>query len=400
MVEDEMQIAHYNLENTLILNPVENIPNLLGGTSYRDFEGLYITDKNRTDEERFDAKILFAGRQSLIDEVLNVYEKWKIMLGAKNISFRLFSGLNAHMSLFFSVGNPGDTVLLLPEEGGGHYATPGILQRMDYEIEFLPIDKNNHCINMDAAIELASKSKARFLFIDRSEGLNYENFESLCSAFKGYAVFDASQYLTNILFGDFRSPFDMGFDMIVSTVHKNFPGPQQAFICSKEADDPYWERLYDFLKSSVSNIHAANILSTGTILDHPLLPQYSKEMLETAEALEQKLVQLGSPVVIRNESLPRTHHLWIRSESQKKAMSVYQTLENLGIMTNYRKLPYNLGYGLRLGTAAATLQGLSSDNAMYLAKIISLVIEGKPVNKRQTSRFIRQTKESSKYGYC
>ena len=47
------------------------------------------------------------------------------------------------------------------------------------------------------------------------------------------SVFDASQYLVNVIVGDHPNPFDYGFDLVVSSVHKNFPGPQKALLATR-----------------------------------------------------------------------------------------------------------------------------------------------------------------------
>lgn len=385
-------------KSSLILNPVENLPGILLDDDMSDLEGLYITDKNRSDAEKLEAKILFGGRERLIEMVLETYDAWNRMLGSDEITFRVFSGLHAHMSIFQSIAALGDEVLLLPEQAGGHYATPGILQRLGLRVSFLPVDYANHAVDMDRAVEAAACSGARFLFVDRSEGLNYEGFSELCRAFAGYKIFDASQYLCNILFRNFESPFDMGFDMVVSTTHKNFPGPQHALVCVRDGGDGMWAPLTAFLKSVVSNIHAADIIRAGLILKHPLLPEYAREMLENAATLERLLLGACPEVIPCSEDGPRTHHLWIAFDGDGAAMAAFRKLERAGLLVNYRKLPYGIGYGLRMGTAAATLQGMNSDNAPILADAIAAAVHGETIDAGRVRETIADMKAKSKYG--
>ncbi len=393
----EMQIAK-ELKSSLILNPVENLPGILLNTSMSDLEGLYITDKNRSDADKLGANILFGGRERLIKMVLETHDAWNELLGSADITFRVFSGLHAHMSIFQSIASLGDEVLLLPEQAGGHYATPDILQRLGLRVSFLPVDYVNHAVDIDRAVEVAMHSRAKFLFVDRSEGLNYEDFSELCRSFTGYKIFDASQYLSNILFQNFENPFDMGFDMVVSTTHKNFPGPQHALICVRDNDDDMWASLMAFLKSTISNIHAADIIRAGLILKHPLLPGYASEMLENAATLERLLREICPAVIPCSESRPRTHHLWIGFDSNKAAMAAFNRLEHAGLLVNYRKLPYGIGYGLRIGTAAATLQGMNASNAPVLANAIAAATRGEAINTDRVREAIIEMKAKSKYG--
>lgn len=387
-----------NLHNTdIILNPVENIPLAFGDPSIARLQGLYITDKNRTDAERKNAKILFAGRDQHIQDVLSVYNLWKQALSAQDITMRPLSGLNAHLLMFLGLGNIGDKVMLLPEKGGGHFSTAKILNRLGYKIVSIPLDISKHTIDIPATIALQKKEQCKFLFIDRSEGLMYEDFTELCTMFNGYRIFDASQYLTNIIFGEFKSPFEMGFDMIISTLHKNFPGPQKALICTNDKERDEWKNLMNTLYDCVSNIHADKIIQSGIILQNPLLQLYSNDMLENAVSLEYFLKKQNVNVISRDKVYPATHHLWVVYPNKDCAYTAYKNLESCGILTNYRLLPYDIGYGLRLGTNCATIQGLSSQNVCEFAFYFAQSAAGKGTPS-DTRRFIYNMIQNSKYG--
>ena len=96
-------------------------------------------------------------------------------------------------------------------------------------------------------------------------------------------------------------------------------------------------------------------------------------MLENANILEDELAQQNVPIIRRkcDTQNPPTHHCWISLNSQKRAFNLYLTLERMGILTNYRMLPYNLGYGLRLGLSGATQSGLKKSDIPELARLIS-----------------------------
>ena len=112
----------------------------------------------------------------------------------------------------------------------------------------------------------------------------------------------------------------------------------------------------------MSNIHADKILQAGVIINHPMLETYSNEILSNALFLEQMLIE---------------HK----------------------ILTNYRLLPYALGYGLRLGTSCATIQGLTVDNIPQIVEYFSQALneEGDTEIIRE---YISQMIQQSKYDYC
>lgn len=359
----------------LILNPVENIPDLFHLERDSHIHGFYISDKYKNDEIVKNSKIGFSGRNMYSAKIHNIYDKWAQLLGAENLSMRLLSGLHAHIILFMGLGKIGDTVLLLPEDAGGHYATKKILERLGYHvIEMIP-DYKKFSVDIEETRKLIFKYKPELIFVDRSEGLYYEDFTDLlwnipeeCGT-----IFDSSQYLTNIMMEDFKSPFLMGFKIIMSTLHKNFPGPQKALVCSK-TNNIYWDRIMDAVSSYVSNLHADNIFLAGQLLEYKdLLRDYSQQMIQNSINLEMNLCQLQVPVIQRDKNLQATHHIWIKPSSKEKTYEFYKRMEQCGLLVNYRKLPYNIGYGIRMGTSAATLQGLNSQNLTTLSKLISQI---------------------------
>lgn len=359
----------------LILNPVENLPYLISCTEDVQAKGLYVSDKEKTDKTVMSSKIGFSGRNDYNKKIHQIYKKWADVLGTQHLSMRLLSGLHAHIIIFMGIGNIGDKVLLLPEQAGGHYATKGILERLGYHVVEMAVDYENYSIDIKKTIKIMNEEQPDFIFVDRSEGINYENFSELLkhSGENVCSIFDASQYLTNIIFHQLPSPFDMGFNIVLSTLHKNFPGPQKALVCSKE-NSRYWKRIQQGMSDYVSSLHVENVLYAGEILQHSsLLQQYSKTMLENSICLENCLQEEKVPVVLKKPDVKPTHHIWINMNNEKKAYSFYKDMETCNFLVNYRKLPYNLGYGVRMGTAAATLQGLNPNRCKELAKLIAKI---------------------------
>ena len=358
----EISKAEKKYKNSLILNPTENIP--LSLEIPVDFaENLYTPEEVRNS----DNKVIFAGRGALYP----FYGEWCELLNAEDASFKANSGLDAHILLFMSISSYGDKVLLLSEEAGGHFATLQILLRLGLDVKEFIINSDSLTINIDKTTQLINQWKPKFIFVDRSEGLYYEDFSWLKKFSFSYKIFDASQYLANIIASDYLNPFDMGFDLILSTLHKNYPGPQKAAFFTKAQKNYYWKKLKRGLATYVSNIHPKEVYKAlSTIPDKKYLSFYSKTMLNCTYKLEMELQHLNMPVVKRDFSIPFTQQIWLLYDSKKEAYDFFRTLERINIYTNYRKLPYNLGYGLRLGTAGAVRQGLREKHCKFLAKII------------------------------
>lgn len=257
-----------DFQTNLILNPVENVPfpDILAPCS-GFLHGIYNTDTERNLEEKYESKLQFSGRSAVTNDISQIYSMWANLLGGAKVSMRLLSGLHAHTVLFMSISDIGDKVLYLPEKAGGHASGRAILNRLGLNVCELPYNLQRHCVDIEKAKEIYDSFQPDVLFVDRSEGLVYEDFTKLCEYCSCYKIFDASQYLTNIICHDYKNPFDMGFDLILSTMHKNLPGPQRAFVCSKKEDET-WSRLRSNISKYVSNMHVFSIYSAGLILDH------------------------------------------------------------------------------------------------------------------------------------
>ena len=386
--------------DSLILNPVENIPDpeiLIPCTSF--LHGLYNTDTIKSEEEKINSKIQFSGRAKITEDINRIYASWAELLDGEGVSMRLLSGIHAHIVIFMAITEIGQRVMALPEKAGGHVSSYAILKRLGLQVKDIPYDCVRMKIDREKCISDMETFQPDIIFVDRSEGLVYEDFSWLGhyrTAHPCYKIFDASQYLTNIICHDYTNPFDMGFDLIITTMHKNLPGPQRALVCAKHKD-AMWKRLRSGISTYVSNMHVFSIYSAGLLLsNYERLQVLSKTMLQNACALESALQDAGLPMIIRQTDSfsPPTHHCWIGPLEKLSAYELYCSLEQVGLMTNYRLLPYNIGYGLRLGLSGATQSGLQTSDIPELAKIISEAYQ-KGANgplKEKTLCFIRRVK--------
>jgi glycine hydroxymethyltransferase len=373
------------LRSSLILNPVENLPfeNDIAVTSSQ-IHGLYNSDKVRGREERLATDHQFAGRDTLAADSRVVYGAWAQALQAADATLRVLSGLHAHIVLFMAMSEPGQTVLLLPVAAGGHLSGKAIIERLGLRVVDMVVDGENMGVDIDATLELCENTKPDYIFVDRSEGLVFEDFSRLARASGARTIFDASQYLTNIICGDHPNPLGWGFDVIVSSIHKNFPGPQKALLATREIDD-VWRRILGGVSMYVSNMHVTSTYAAGlTLARREWLAGYSRRMLDVALRLEHELSERGVPAVRRRRDRPPTHHVWIREQDRETAFATFESLEQCRILTNFRLLPYSRGYGLRLGVNAAVRMGLCEDDVPQLAQLIADIRSHGPTRELQS----------------
>lgn len=232
-------------------------------------------------------------------------------------------------------------------------------------------DYEHLCVNSEKTLKLIEDKRIDYVFVDRSEGLYYEDFSWLKNISYCYKIFDASQYISSILCNHFVKPFDLGFDMIITTLHKNYPGPQKGLIAVKTIDE-VWNKYLANAKTYISNTHPKAIAdSLFPIINRESFEIYCDTCKSCVNLLENILSDLGVPVVKRSSKFVSTQHIWILCQNKYESYQYYLRLETLGLLTNYRLLPYELGYGLRIGLNGAVLCGLKSEHIPDLAKIMS-----------------------------
>ncbi len=371
------------LDASIVLTPVDSVPFALDERAKTGFlHGLYLTDKVRDLDQQQAAVVQFAGRHHAAQDLDSIHSELANRLGAAAGSMRLLSGLHAHTAVFMSIASSGQRVLLLPERGGGHFSTPAILQRLGLDVVEMRLDEDRMCVDRGSTLALAAEVAPDFVFIDRSEGLRFEDF-SFLNAIDAVRIFDASQYLPQILAGRYPNPLRWGFDLMLFSLHKSFPGPQKAGIVAAETGT-LWDQLIHGLSTFVSSSHAENTYLAGfALLEREALAAFADDMLALADALRHALNDAGVVDVVAadeqgSSNWATTQHLWVRCQSLERAFELYLWLGRIRIQTNYRLLPYGLGYGLRLGTTHATAAGIRADEAEQLAELISNVVLSGP----------------------
>lgn len=356
----------------LVLNPTENFFPL--DNNNQKLKGLYIPQEPRDK----DSRVIFGGRDKYAELIQKIYSKWNLALKSGEITLALLSGLHASIILFMSLEHiqlHKKRIMILPENAGGHYATNSILKRLGYETDFFCVDYEKHNIDIKASLEKANIFAPDYVFIARSNYMQYEDFSWILGIQSNpIKIFDASQCLTGIILNKYMSPFDMGFDIVLASLHKDFPGTQQALCAFSQKMEE--SRLSNIIlkefKNYISNIHPMEIFNSVFYLDNlKKLMDYENCKISNSKALYDELIKKGMHMEHKTFNNSATQQLWLKCESEKSAYRIFRNLETSGILVNYLKLPYGLGTGLRLGTGAATIQGLRPHLCKELSEYIA-----------------------------
>lgn len=361
-----LNYVNNNIKSDLILNPTENFF-MQENYETKLLEGLYVSERQKSKEDI----VIFGGRADAIDLYHLTKQVWRKALNAQDVDLKTHSGLNAHLILFLSIAKRGEKVLLLPEAAGGHFSTEAMLKKIGLQVFHFAIDNSNFCIDVNESKKIIEREKPHYIFVDRSEGLVYEDFSWLGEYDNVIKIFDGSQYLTQIICGYYPNPLLNGFDYFISSLHKNYPGAQKSVIATNAIND-LWNEFLRESKTFISNNHPEGIIKSAIpLIQFDDLKKYSDECIRLCEQLNDALCRNGVPVIKKPTGCLPAPHIWILPKNQEAAYALFSLLEEMGINVNYRKLPYNLNFGLRLGVNAAVRQGLQEKHVDDLASIIA-----------------------------
>ena len=306
------------------------------------------------------------------------------LFAAEYVEFRPLSGHVAGAAVIMGLTQPGDCVLEVGSDGGGHRLaeklTHTALAKLD--VRFLPIDGQAYNIDTDAAIEMITALRPRLIILGSSNFLFPHPVRALAAALHasvpdGVLAFDASHVLGLIAGGCFQDPLREGADLMFGSTHKTFPGPQGGLIMSQSAAliGRISEACYPGL---ITNHHLSRspglVVALSEMLQHG--PAYAQAVISNAQALAGGLARRGLGVVGAERGFTQSHTVLVKTASLGSHKEMAERLEASNIIVNAVVLPAAQGgAGLRLGVQELTRRGADRDFVDAVANLVAGVIK-------------------------
>jgi glycine hydroxymethyltransferase len=308
----------------------------------------------------------------LIEKMTKEYAK-KIYSG-KYADVRPLSGNNAVYIVLKSLVPKGGTIFRIPSNCGGHFATLTICKWDDYHFIDIPYNIQEGNIDILKLKKLYKKYKPQLLLLDASMILFPHPVKEIREALGSNIIisYDASQVFGIIGGKKFQAPLKEGADLIHGSVHKSLFGPQKAMIICKE-DGKIAKKIHDAITPLfVSNSHPHHVAALGIALEEFLTfgETYAEQTMTNAKALARYLYSRGFNIQDKKRDFTESHQLFCSIGSKKRAFRAFLQLEEIGIHTNFIKIPFADNYGLRIGTAEITRRGLKKSDVIEIGKLI------------------------------
>jgi len=300
------------------------------------------------------------------------------------VELRPLSGHVAGAAVLMGLCKPGDLVLEVGREGGGHREAGklAVSSLADLKVEYLPFDAATYNIDVQATLQLIEQKRPRIVILGSSNFLFPHPVAELARFLKQFPetllVYDASHVLGLMAGGCFQDPLREGAEVVFGSTHKTFPGPQGGILFTNRADliEKISEAAYPGL---VTNHHLFRIPALAlTLLEMKEWGKaYAEQIIQNAQALGIALEMEGVPCVKVEGRFSQSHTILVCVRHFGSGMAMAERLEEAGIITTAAHLPeYWGGEGIRIGVQEITRLGAKEEEMIQVAHWISQVLNG------------------------
>ena len=328
----------------------------------------------------------YYGGCEFVDIVENLaIERAKKLFGAEHANVQPHSGSQANIAVYTSILKPGDKVLAMSLEHGGHltHGHPMNLSGMLYNIVSYGVDEKTGKIDYDKLEETAMAEKPKLIVVGASAYpriIDFKRCGEIAQKCGAILMADIAHIAALVAGGVHPAPFPH-CDIVTTTTHKTLRGPRGGIIMCKE-------KYAKAINSSVfpgnqggplMHVIAAKAVCLGEALKDSF-KEYAAQIVKNAAALADELKNRGQSLV----SGGTDNHLMLIDlrvgNPDLTGKAAQAALDKANITTNKNTIPGETrspfqASGIRLGTAAVTSRGMTEKEMAKIAEAIDIVLK-------------------------
>ena len=343
-------------------------------------QGSVLTNKYA---EGYPGKRYYGGCE-FVDEVETLaIERAKELFGAEYANVQPHSGAQANMAVFFSLLTPGDTVMGMNLNDGGHltHGSPVNMSGKYFNIIPYGVDKETECIDYDALEKQAQECKPKLIVAGASayaRTLDFPRLAEIAHGVGAYLMVDIAHIAGLVAAGLHPSPVPYA-DVVTTTTHKTLRGPRGGLILCKDAEfgKQFNKAVFPGIQGGpLMHVIAAKAVALGEALK-PEFKEYAQQVVKNAAVLAETLQENGFRIV----SGGTDNHLMLVDLTNKSITGkIAQTvLDEVNITANRNTIPFEplspfVTSGLRLGSPALTTRGFKEEDMKEVGEIIAMVL--------------------------
>jgi glycine hydroxymethyltransferase len=333
----------------------------------------------------------YYGGNNIIDEVeLLAIARAKELFQAEHVNVQPLSGSPANAAVYMAFLEPGDKVLGLRLDHGGHLSHGHSVNFSGRLYNFVQygVDSKTGFIDMEEVRRVALVERPKMIvagFSAYSREIDWAAFKDIAEEIGAYTFADIAHIAGLIAGKQLINPVPL-FDVVSTTTHKTLRGPRGAMIMCKEQYAKQVDRaVFPGMQGGPhDNVTAAKAVAFAEAL-RPEFKEYSRQVIVNAQALSTALIGRGYRIV----SGGTDNHLFVVDLSAQNlaGKEAERALETVGISVSRSTIPNDPNpplnpSGVRIGTPAVTTRGLKEAEMLILAEIIDEAIKNRQDEER------------------
>ncbi len=343
-------------------------------------QGSVLTNKYA---EGYPAKRYYGGCEyvDIVEDLAR--DRAKQIFGAEHANVQPHSGAQANMAVYFTILNPGDTVLGMNLSHGGHltHGSPVNFSGVLYNFVEYGVDKETHLINYEDVRQKAIEAKPKLIVAGASaypREIDFKKFREIADEVGAYLMVDMAHIAGLVAAGLHQSPVPYA-DFVTTTTHKTLRGPRGGMIlCREEFAKKIDKSIFPGIQGGpLMHVIAAKAVAFGETLQDSF-KDYAQKIIDNAKRLGESLEKEGLTLVSGGTD---NHLLLIDVRSAGlTGKTAEKVLDDIGITVNKNTIPFDpespfVTSGIRIGTAAVTSRGFGLEDMDEIGAIMALALK-------------------------
>ncbi len=346
-------------------------------------QGSILTNKYA---EGYPKKRYYGGCEFVDSSEQLAIDRLKELFGAKFANVQPHSGSQANMAVYFSVLEPGDTVMGMDLSQGGHltHGSPVNFSGKLFNIVSYGLDPETEEIDYDQLSELAKKEKPKMIVAGASaysRTIDFEKFRTIADEVGAYLLVDMAHIAGLVAAGVHPSPMEYAH-FVTSTTHKTLRGPRGGIILTNDeelAKKVNFNIFPGIQGGPLEHVIAGKAVAFLEALQ-PEFKTYQEQVVKNAKTLASELEKEGLKIVSGGTDnhlvLVNVDSIGLTGKEAEKILEKAHITCNKNMIPGDKKSPF-ITSGVRLGTPAITTRGLKEEHMKNIASWIGRVLKNK-----------------------
>lgn len=370
-------------KNNIELIASENIVS----QAVREVQGSRLTNKYA---EGYPGKRWYNGCECVDDAERLAIDRAKELFGAEHANVQPHCGSSTNMAVYFSVLEPGDTILAMSLAEGGHltHGHPMNFSGRFFKVVPYGVCKDTEQIDYDAIEKLAAEHKPRMLVAGASAYsriIDFKRLRKIADSVGAYLTVDMAHIAGLVAAGCHPSPVPDA-DFVTTTTHKTLRGPRGGMIlCKEKFAAEIDKQVFPGIQGGpLMHVIAAKAVAFAEALT-PEFKAYQQQVVKNAKALAEAMQANGFRIV----SGGTDNHLMLVDVSScgLTGKDMANALDKASITANKNGIPFDtkspfVTSGVRLGTPAVTTRGMKEADMVQIANFIKAVADNVSDDKK------------------